>query len=336
MNSDSGGWKNKETVQGTLRSAKEHAVNDEEIISHFEHQRSGISGRQIRAILDAGVPDYGESVDYPYRERTDEEPRATVSRYFDDDDASYVSDRELARVVAAGLQRVEGNARVKGGDSLAVDVLWNRSHTTTALRTVSCTRGEEVSESVIRETLDGEVTPESGRAPSTIAVATNGGFTEGATQAAAGEDLHLVDVGQLQRWFSIFQLTPDLYGPILEQGELVEIDTDELLEDAPELPTHLRNVDLFDLSDGYLPPEKEPTFSTQAENPQLSEGSSTPRKTKSGNPDQESAPTSRRKTSEGIPAPDVGPGEYGKLYADPDEDGDYDAIDTLLENMEDE
>lgn len=334
MSSYSDAWWAKETVQKTLHSASELSISKEKIVAYLEEEFSDVGDRRIQAIIDAGLPDYDEPDDPPYPESTEQSPRGLEPRHLDVVDTAYLSDRELARVVAAGLQRVQGTARAVTETGLAVDVIWNRSHTTAALRTVSCDRDASVGEDVIQDVIEGDVAPESGRAPSTVAVVTNGTYTEAAERVATAGDVHLVAGGQLQRWFSLFRLTPDLYGPILEEGELVETDTDELLDEAPTLPRTLRDVDLFDLSGESLPATPESTI--RPESDRLNGSNTGGSGSGSGGTKTGGGSSSGRAGGVPVPDPEPEPGEYGRLYADPEEDGDYDAIDRLLEAEDDQ
>ena len=128
-----------------------------------------------------------EGVDFepPDRVSINKSHSDRVNRFLDTDDIAHLTDREFARVLSVGLERLEGSTTIQSDEtSITVDLIWNRSHTSAALRTITCGKGRRVGANAVRAVAGGETAPEDGRSPSTVVLVTNSQFTSGARELA--------------------------------------------------------------------------------------------------------------------------------------------------------
>lgn len=235
-------------------------------------------------------------------------PRERVARFADPADVEYLSAREFARVLGVVLSRYEGSHRIPGMvDDLDVDLFWNRAQTTVAFRTVPQADGAPVEEALVDTVAHGDTTPQTGRSPSLIGIVSNGGFTDDARALATANEIELFGSAHLTQWFTDARLTPKVFGAILEEGEQRESDLDDQIASLPSLPDPVQ--------------ERDP-LADVTETPWTAD-------------DSRAAVRPRPTVKQRIPITETQPepGTHGQLYADPADDGDFDAFDRYLDEL---
>ena len=279
----------------------------EEVVDYLCTERFESTPRhRVHTLVEAAMSRVDETSETPalsQPESTTEMPRERQSRYADVADLAYLTATELSLVLGVVLEQFGGSSRQAArGDDLVVDLFWNRTHDTVALTAVPQHNDEAVGIECIKRVAGGRTRPTKGRAPSTLAVVTNGRFSEAAQSAAADHDIVLLDQGHLVRWLQVVQLTPEVFGTILEEGEQQDVELEETLETMAEPPTAVTDAAPFEMAAVESATEVETSTTLVPES----------------NPVGES------------PTP---PGEHGVLYADPAEDGDYGAFDRFIDRI---
>lgn len=194
---------------------------------------SDIPENRIQAVIEAidvesGGEDSG-TVPLSQSPSTDASPRPSRPRRLGVDDISYLSDREFARVLGLTLEQFDGNTvRPPATETIEVDLLWNRAQIALGIRTVTATKGE-VGENHVTPLLEGNTTSDVTRAPSYLAVVTNGTFSDQAEQIAENNDIGLFDGGHLEQWFRRVLIPFDAVGTVLEESEGHDGPLDELV-----------------------------------------------------------------------------------------------------------
>lgn len=240
-----------------------------------------------------------------------EDPRPMEPRYVDAADASYLGERSFATLLGIVLSRYEGSfSSPEPVDDLAVDLFWNRQHTTVAFRTVGRESSPSVQSGDVRDVIDGDTAPASGRSPSCLGIVSRGGFTPGARKLAEEHDVRLIGRDHLARWFADAKLTPEVLGTIAEREDVGREELLDLVSTLPDMPTPVREKDPLDL------PAVETLSITTAESSQA---------------EPDPAPAQESDVPHSATA-----GEKGTLYADPDEDGDSGTFDRIVDELEDD
>ncbi|WP_135304861.1 hypothetical protein [Haloarcula amylovorans] len=233
------------------------------------------------------------------------ELRPLESRFVDTTDAAYLGRHDLALVLGVVLSQYDGSFQTLiDEDHVAVDLFWNRQHTTIALRTIGRPPRTPVTEKEVQEVVNGEISRPGGRAPSTVGIVSTAGFTERGRDLAEENDIELYGSAHLDRWFEDAHLTEDILGRLLEKTEEGTEDIASVVADLPELPEQIRTKDPLGTvgttewtSEGEVPdPPESPVF----------------------------APT---------PNSESGTREKGILYADPDDDGDYQCFEQFIDKL---
>lgn len=308
-------WHVPESVSETLRRAVEQSVDPSlvaDVLAASEYE--DLERRRVEAVVSAAmdrVEDRGPA-GADRRSATDERPRSSPARHVDLGDVEYLTDDEFARLLGVALSRFGGSTVRPEVRDCAVDLFWNRSHDTVGVRTVVRPDGGTVREQTVAAVATGETTPAQGRAPSEVVVATNGTFSDEAVAVADANGIGLYDGAHVARWLSEAKVGQSLAGEVLERGGRPEFDVERRLEDAPTPPATVREFDPLEASPAVGRP---------------SAGSS---------PEQDRA-TATATGEAGTPADDArpDPGELGRLYADPSEDGDFGAFERFADRLDD-
>lgn len=301
-------WYSPGEVQSTVRRALSNNVDLEEIVSVLgERDLDNVRHSRVEAIVENVSESTEEASIKPHLSQppsTDAEPREVRGRRLSADDFEFFSNREAARVLGLVLESFDGNTlRMGPHQQVESDLVWNRQGGTIALRIVPTTE-EAVDSHQVDALLEGQTVPEDRRNPSKLAVVTNGSFTEQALNHAESNEITCFDGGHLEAWLQRVLVPMTAVGTVLEEGEDHDGPILELV-DIPSIPTPRATVD---------PLEIDPVFEVAM---------------------AEEEPRPKGRLGRDDPLKDTNPetGETGTLYADPEEDGDYEAFDDYLEGI---
>jgi hypothetical protein len=238
-----------------------------------------------------------------------EESRPLEPRFIDVSDLRYLNATDFATVLGVTLSRYEGTFRVpEEVDELAVDLFWNRQHTTIGFALVTRPPSAPVEDPDVLSVRTGETSPPFGRAVSALGIVSLAGFTEAARKVAAENDIRLFGPEYLTRWLSDAQLTPDVFGTLISHDDLGDAEIDEICSQLPDVPKAVRETD--PLGD-------------------------CPETGWSGGGDIAPVPTDVKRP---MPIPETlpDPGQKGTLYANPADDGDFGAFDRFMNELAEE
>jgi hypothetical protein len=238
-----------------------------------------------------------------------EEPRSLDPRFVDVTDVGYLDARDFALVLGVVLSRYEGNFMIpEAKEDVAVDLLWNRQHTTVAFRTISRPPEMPVEEADVHSVVRGDTDPDTGRSPSQLGIVSNAGFTDDARELATANDIGLFGEDRLERWLADTMLTHETLGALLESEDRDASEFEDVLADLQTIPGIVRERDPLD---DVTPPGWS-----------INGGGNT---TVSG-------VNQRMPVGEDTPSP----GTHGELYADPSEDGDFGAFDRFVNELQED
>lgn len=301
-------WYHSGDVPATIRDAVHtSSVSTQTIVDVLMREELDAPRDRVHRLVKSARDRVTAADDGPTHDLDD--PRPNPSRFVDSDDVSYLGTSDFATVLGVALSRYEGAFRTpETVDGVAVDMYWNRQYTTVGFRTIPRSLDAPVEREDIEPLVNGETTPTTGRSPSTLGVVTSAGFTSFARDYADEHDIRLFDPGHLTRWFKDARLTHDVLGTLLEGGDLSEDELTELVDTLPPVPDAVRGADpLRELSDGFWSGTDDGrTIETDVDRP--------------------------------IPVadPQPSPGEKGTLYADPTDDGDYDALGRFMTELQED
>lgn len=333
-------WYREGPLVEVVHDAISSNVAQSEIVDELaEHRFSDTTRRRVEAIVAGAVerstPDPGQApLSQPIQ--SNDPPRPVPTRFIDYGDIEHLGDRELSRLLGLTFERFGGNTAFPLLD--AVDVLWHRQHTTVGIQVVA-TQDSERTLDAIEEVATGETNPPDARAPSRLVVVTAASIDDELTAAASDADVELCGRRQVARWLRIVQLPPTAYGPLLEEGEQSSFDAESVLEELPPLPARVEGCDPLDIASSADVVGIEPwavATASHDKSVQPDTGSTTPSWEPST--DDDSTPEVTSPQSSDTPDFEVQPteGKYGRLYADPAEDGDFDGIDEWVDGLDEE
>lgn len=342
-------WDREGPLVSVVHEAAANNATRSEIVDVLSKSRfQDIPRRRVEAIVAGAIerrtPEPGKaSPSQPTQ--TDERPRSVPTRFIEYGDIEYLGDREFARLLGLIFERFRGSTAYPLLD--AVDVLWHRQYDTVGVQAVASQDSERTLES-IEEIATGKTNPPNTRAPSQLAVVTAAAVGDELTAAASDVDVELYGCRQVARWLRIAQLPPSAYGPLLEEGEQSSFDTESVLNQLSPLPSCVGELDPLDIDgsresvdierwplarEGY----EKPSQPTPSAEPGLESGSnvtSAPKTGQTAATDSDTARVSPSTKTDGAEFKTQPPkGEYGKLYADPTEDGDFDGIDAWVDGV---
>lgn len=238
-----------------------------------------------------------------------DDPRSLPPRYVSVDDMAYLGPRDFSRILGITLSSYDGSYQLLSQtDDISIDFLWSRQHRTIGLRAESRPDETPVDEAIIADLVEGDTSPATGRAPSVLGVITTTSFTADARALANKNDIKLFDHAWLDQRLKEIQLSWEIAGPVIEATEDDEKEIGELIDEQDLLPAAFNDID--PLTDDPIP--REIAMGDVGERRDPIQG------TKSNTMDE----TASR--------------QRGVLYANPADDGDFDAFDRITESLGDD
>lgn len=294
-----------------------------------EHEFDDIPAPRLKQIIEnLPISEDTESntVDLSQPKATDADPRDDLPTQLTVGDLEYTSNREAARLVGLALELFEGNTvRPTAATEVETDLIWHRQHVTVGFRIVPTPTGS-VGTKHIDALQNGQIVPDDVRRPSKLAIVTNRVFTDEALDLAEKHNIYYFDAGHVEEWFRRARIPMTVVGTLLEDGESHDGPLTDLVE-LPSIPAPRKAVDPLEINrafdtDSLTTPAEEDATPSQAERTETSERHQTSgldRSTARDDPLNETQP----------PA-----GKTGTLYADPDADGDFEAFDEFVADIE--
>lgn len=319
-------WYEPESVSRSIRNGLDRDIQPEKVSEYLaEHGFDDIPESRLRSIIDtmpaetkASEQNHAELSQSP---QTEAKPRERYYRQVRADDIEYLSPREAARVIGLILELFDGNT-VRPSETTAVetDLIWHRQGETVAVRIVPLSEGS-VGTSHIQALAEGTVVPTDTRSPSQLVIVTNRGFTDEAMEAASEDDIHCLDGGQLEELLRRARIPMNAAGTVLEDGETHEGPMTDLV-DVPSIPQPRRTENPLNVPPAFDISSLEVGDEQQNKRKSTPEGS------------REHGSHSRIDSRDNpLTGSQPAPGETGRLYADPAEDGDYSAFDDYLDDL---
>jgi len=249
--------------------------------------------------------------------------RENQARFITLDDLEYLGSRDVAYVVGIMLSRFEGSFRVPElVDKKAADLLWTRSDTTVGLWLEWRPNRTPVDKADIQSVVNDTTQSASDEEFSEIAIVSNAGFADQARKLASEHDIACCGPECLRRWCQETKITNTVVGEILDGENKNNEEIKEILNQLPPLPASIPVQD-------PLKPVTKTEWTTSTLGERVTSGGGTSEKDQT-----ESAPPSQSGVSEPQPASE--PGQKGVLYADSDDDGDFDAFDRFVNALAEE
>jgi hypothetical protein len=249
--------------------------------------------------------------------------RENQARFITLDDLEYLGSRDVAYLVGIMLSRFEGSFQVPElVDKKAADLLWTRSDTTVGFWLEWRPNRTPVDKADIQSVVNDATQSASDEKFSEIAIISNAGFSDQARKLASEHDIACCGPKCLRRWCQDTQITNTVAGEILDGENKSNEDIKEILNQLPPLPASLPTQD-------PLKPVTKTEWTTSTLGEKIISGDGTSEKDQT-----ESAPPSQSGVSEPEPASE--PGQKGVLYADPEDDGDFDAFNRFANDLAEE
>lgn len=297
-------------VSGSIEAATvESAVYEEHIIDVLQAHELDAPRSRIRAVVTSTRDRLTERDATSTENKTPlEEPRSVQSRFFDVDDAAYLGRRDLATILGITLSRYGGSFSLIDPEADSVLALrWNKQHTTVGFHVCPRPNQEPLNVEHVTALSEGTIDTESGRSPAQLALVGPTVATEKARAVADDHDIIIVDAAVLRRWFSEVQLTPAFVERILETETAEHDELERFISELEPMPAVIQNRDPLDVSLSQSPIETEISSATVS-------------------------------VDKAIPVADEqpDPGTHGELYADPSDDGDFDAFDRFIDNLQED
>jgi hypothetical protein len=301
-------WYSPGKIQSTVQQARSAGVDAGTVTSVLdERELEDVPDSRIESIVDRIPEETDDKTSEPLLSQppsTDATPRTVDGRRLDVGDVEFLSNREAARVLGLVLEAFDGNTiRTGPQHEVESDLIWNRQHSSVALRVVPLP-DSSVGSRHVDALLDGQTVPPERRSPSELAIVTNRGFTEDALEFAAENDVRCLDGGHLEAWLQRVLLPMDAVGTILEEGENHGGPLSELV-DVPAVPEPRLSIEPLGI---------DPIFDVETT-------------------EETPSPERPARRDDPLAAVVTDAGQTGTLYANPDEDGDYDAFDDYLEDL---
>ncbi|MBV0926235.1 hypothetical protein KTS45_18670 [Halomicroarcula limicola] len=331
-------WYHTGDVRQTVHAAAAAGIETDEVASVLSDEIfDDIPLQRVKSIVEAIPTDDDQAPDVEnslsQAATTDAAARPPLANRCTVTDLEYLSAREAARIVGLVLELFDGNTlRPPATESVEADLLWRRQYMNVGLKIIP--QRTTVGVESIEALRSGQLVPDDLQRPSELAIVTSGRFDEEILAEAANNDIHCFDAGHVEEWLLRAQLSPDIVGTLLENGENHDGPLTDLV-DVPPIPAPRTSTD---------PLEIERAFDVDSYNVAAETTSSEPQP-------QESGTTSAQSTGETSAAPSQTdeadpetvadplagsqppPGKTGTLYADPDEDGEYTAFDDYLDDL---
>lgn len=324
-------WFVKGDLRATVWNAREAGVSADAIVKMLgETMFDGRPTDRIKRIVER-IPEQtaAQSADNDRRlsqpPSTSVEPRERPPRRFSVRDVAYLSDQEFARVLGLALEQFDGETRRPVSDDRStVNLLWERPDATIGLRTI-VSSGSGIEANTVKTVVESSTADRAGQ----LAVVTNTEFSTQATTVADDAEVLLIDRGQLETIYDRATLPIDAVGAVVEHGAEHDGPLSEMVDVDP-VPEPSRSID----TQPTVTAAEIETISDPSDQPGLSDDRTSDTDTEEGGSagpsDGESKPVGAE-DEESWSEPS--PGETGILYADPEEDGDYDAFDDFTEGI---
>jgi len=321
-------WYHADDVRRTVIHAVSKNIKTDTIATVLrEHEFDGLSETRIKSIIEAipvnDSPKTNIDIRLSQSPSTDATPRNPLANQFSVDDLAYLSTREAARMIGLALEQFDGNTvRLSETQSVETDLIWNRQHVSIAVKIIPAC--DTVGSDQVHGLVDGKVVPEEMRSPSEIIIVTCGEYSEDALKLAGKNGIHMYDGGHIEEWLRRAKIPQDAVGTVLEAGETHDGPMTDLVEIAP-IPDPRKTVDPLEVDRAFNVSNE---LTGKNRNPKS--GSDTgPSK---DDPVSGISPTEKEPPSSSNPPS----GETETLYADPNEDGDYDAFDRFVGELSSE
>lgn len=325
-------WYDPQSVRQTVQNGKENNIETNRIAMYLaERDFDEVPLSRVKKIVD-GMPAMsdtsGTGPKLSQSPSTDADPREQLTKQLAVSDLEYLSNREAARLVGLALEQFDGNTvRPPGATRVETDIVWHRQSMTVALRVVPVPSGD-VGVSHVDALLEGTIVPPDTRSPSELVIVTNRAYTEEAIEYAAEHDIRCFDAGHVEEWFRRARIPMDAVGTVLEDGENHDGPLTDLVE-FPLIPDPRKTVDPLEINrafdiDSLTMSDEEDIETSDHDRPDENQGQQETELDRS---------TARDDPLGGTQSPS---GEAGTLYADPDEDGDFEAFDRFVDGIKDE
>lgn len=348
--SDSDANQTAQTVVQKVRTARDHDYSTTKILEMLDDQFGHLPKKRAEAIVQAIPANEATSAgetDLSQDPETDIQPREKVHRRFGLNDVPYLSHREAARAIGLVLELFDGNTvRPPENSPTECNLYWNRQHSTVGVRVVPAPNWK-VDTDEVRPLVEGETGIEGNRASSDLALVTNGTITSDAVTLAVDNDINCIEGGRLAAWLRRARVDRVALGTVLEDGEnhdgplseLVELDT--VPQPRAQDPLTMRSV--ID-SSALQPQDDDQTQQAQKGETRSERNESNTTVGSSGGESSGRGSTNTDGISPGVSDPDTSnrrkksqpDGEKGTLYADPEEDGDFEAFDRFADSLKSE
>lgn len=304
-------WYEPDDVSESMQNVADNSdVYLEEVVDILQYHEFDAPRDRIRELVETARDQISDlHSDSEAQSEVTGEPRSLEPRFVDVTDVGYLDTQDFALVLGVVLSRYEGSFTVPevGGD-VAVDLLWNRQHTTVALRTISRPPEMPVEEADVQFVVRGDTDPDTSRSPSRLGIVSNAGFTNDARDLATANDIELFGEDHLERWLADTMLTHETLGALLESEDSDTSEFEDVLADLQTIPGIVRERDPI----GDVTP---PGWSINGG------GDTTVSGVKQRMPVAEDPPSL---------------GTHGELYADPSEDGDFGAFDRFVHELQED
>lgn len=297
-----------------------------------ETELEGVPKERVERIVSA-VPETTSStdggVDLSQTPSTSAEPRTQLSRRFSVADVEYLADDEFARVLRLAFEAF-GDETVQPPADDPFDLYWDRDDETLGVKTVTAT-GDDLCTDVV-EAAAADESPRVDVSFDRAIVVTNGRFTNDATEAAADAGIVLLDRGQLETILERAMLSTTAVGTVLEAGETHDGTLQKLtaIEAVPDVRCTIDGEATRTAAeiDRITDPEALGGEDDRNDDSETTGEDDTEPTPEAGDDDSLVEPGDTETTDDSVEQ-----GERGVLYANPDEDGDYDAFDDFVEEL---
>lgn len=314
-------WFAEGDVEQTIQQARAADVPQDAIVEALaEHAFEGLRAERVVNIVgaisdDPRTTDCG-TVGLSHSPSATTEPRETPPRRFSVDDVVYLSDAEFARVLGLALEQFGGESIRTTDDESALDLYWSRDGTTVGLRAATST-GNTIDAESVGTLADAPVASPAGAMPDSVVLVSDDDVPAEAVETATDAGIAVIDRGQLETVFERAALPAAAVGTVLEEGATHDGALAELVE-----------------LDGVPEPRRTIEAGATKTAAEVDVGRGSVDSTSSEESDDDDQPTDTG-TGPTAPKDEASPpaGETGVLYADPDEDGDYDAFDDFTEGI---
>lgn len=317
-------WYDPGDIEQSLRGAfQEYDVSVEEVVDVLAEHELDAPRDRLLTMVKTTREQLTNSRESALTTPSLDDTRANQARFIDLPDLEYLGARDVASLIGTMLSRFDGSFRVPEViDEQAANLLWTRSDTTIGIWIEWRPAGTPVDTPAVQSIVSIGTQSVSDGDCSEIAIVSNVGFTDEARRIASEHDMYCCGPECLRRWCREAQLTDAVAGEIVDGESTASEECDEILDQLPPLPASIPAQD-------PLQPVAETEWTTSTLDKKIESTD-----TMSEDDKIDTTPSSQSGMSE--PHAPSESGQRGVLYADPDEDGDFDAFDRFTESLADE